>query len=105
MAVESTGVQWTPGGSTARRGAQCSLTACAALPNPGLTVAQKAHEQIVDELEMVEIIEEHRSYLAHGVRQCEQALENARPLAWEMLDGWVAPHIVCPSVEWMCPNR
>eukprot|EP00961_Rhodomonas_salina_P117179 1577393-Rhodomonas_salina.1 len=66
--------------------------------------AQKAHEQIVDEMQVVEIIEERLTYLTCGVRQCEQALEDARQRTWEMRDGWVAPHIVCPSVEWMRPN-
>ena len=64
--------------------------------------ARKAHEVIVEELEMVERNEERLTYLARGVCQCKQALADARQRAWEMQEGW--PCMVGPRVEWMRPN-
>ena len=64
--------------------------------------ARKAHEVIVEELEMVERNEERLAYLVRGVRQCEQALTDARLRVWAMEEGW--PRLVGPNIDWIRPN-
>eukprot|EP00961_Rhodomonas_salina_P279937 3781585-Rhodomonas_salina.1 len=69
--------------------------------------ARQEQESAVDELGTLEDMEESlaRAYLSQGVRQCQQALEDARLPEWEMQYGWVWPHIVGPGLRYRRPGR